>query len=474
MPRQRRTATVVAAVVGLLALSRPAAADGPRPAQDDTAAPGAALRKPAKSPSNWLDQFKDIAFGPGKLSTDLSVRSRYEHYGNYNVKKFGTDENDPLLLLRTRLGLEYRLNKPAKGSAARFYLQFQDARHWLSDLDRQDFTPTCPHFDQLDIRQAYVDWQKIAGTPLGLKLGRQSICYADKRIFGPGDWGNVGRYWWDAAKVTLDTDIAQVDFLYGQRIIQETVSRDERHFDFDMLGAYARIKNLPFKLHGFYVLRYNDHGDVQGEDGPGDHRRHSVGLHADGKRDGWDFGGTLVGQFGKKGADEICAFGGNARLGYTFDAPWKPRLGAEFTYASGDDDPNDGRCGTFDGVFGAIDSLYGRMNLFSWMNLEDYQLSAGIQPCKGLKLSADYHLFRLASDNDGWYWCNGKPARHVPGGGAARTVGSEIDLLAKWEISDHWALFVGYAHFFPGPFVDNSKGNHDDADWVFAQVTFSF
>ena len=42
-------------------------------------------------------------------------------------------------------------------------------------------------------------------------------------MFGPGEWGNVGRYWWDAAVLRLATDPVQVDLLYGQRVISEPI-----------------------------------------------------------------------------------------------------------------------------------------------------------------------------------------------------------------------------------------------------------
>ncbi|MCD6304546.1 MAG: alginate export family protein, partial [Planctomycetes bacterium] len=373
------------------------------------------------------------------------------------------------------LGITYRLALSRTLSNPSFYVQFQDARGWLSELPRKDFSPTCPYFDQFDLRQAYVEWHEIGGSPLGFKIGRQAICYGDHRVFGPGNWGNTGRYWWDAAKAFIETDLAQVDFIYGRRVICESVRFDKRHYDFHMLAVYAQIKKLPFRLDTFYVLRYNGRGEAVGESGRGDRSTNSVGFYIDGTAGRWDYGGTAVGQFGKFGKDDICAFGGNARLGYTFDAPWKPRLAAQFSYGSGDGDPRDGRHGTFDGVFGSVDTLYGLMILTPWMNIEDYQLTAGVQPAKGLKVWVDGHFFRLASDRDAWYWANGKPVRRDASGTLGQTIGAEIDLLAKWRINPHWQLFAGYCHFFPGTFVlEMPNERNDPADWLFAQVTFSF
>ena len=272
--------------------------------------------------------------------------------------------------------------------------------------------------------------------------------------------------------MTVDTRPVQIDLLYGRRVISRQVQPNDRHYDFDMLAAYAQIKELPFRLDLFYVLRYDDHGNVRGERGSGDERRHSLGCYVDGRAGGWDYRGTLVGQFGEYGGDEICAFGMNARVGYTFDTLWKPRLGVEFSYASGDDDPNDGRHGTFDGVFGAIDRVYGRMNFLSWKNMEDYQISASVQPMDDLKLEADFHLFRLASDNDAWYWCSGKPMRRDASGRSGRTLGMELDLIATWEVCQGLELMAGYAHFFPGAFIENT-GRDDHANWVFCQLAWT-
>ena len=49
------------------------------------------------------------------------------------------------------------------------------------------------------------------------------------------------------------------------------------------------------------------------------------------------------------------------------------------------------------------------MNFFSWMNLEDYQLTYQIEPIRGLKITLDHHWFRVAQNHDDWYYGNGKP-----------------------------------------------------------------
>jgi hypothetical protein len=95
-------------------------------------------------------------------------------------------------------------------SDRRLFIQFRDAHAPGTRLEREDFSKSNPMEDLWDIRQAYFEWKTIGGSRLDLKLGRQQISYGDQRIFGPGLWGNTGRWAWDAALMHLDTSRAWV------------------------------------------------------------------------------------------------------------------------------------------------------------------------------------------------------------------------------------------------------------------------
>lgn len=423
--------------------------------------------EPAKPP--WYSALKDIQAGPGKLDFGFNLRTRYEYLDNFSILHYGADADD-VLLLRLRLSADYRL-----GEQAHTFVEFQDARYWLSDLALADFGRSCTYFDEFDLRQAYVEWRRIGDSPFGVKLGRQILQYADRRLFAPAEWGNVGNYWWDAARLTYDTDAVQVDLLYGQRVLSEPKDWNFDHWPYHMAGVYARIKQLPVTLDAFYVVKHDWSGTAKGESGPGNETRHTFGLFSERPAgQGWDYGFFAAGQLGEYGRDDIRAFGVIARGGYTFKADWKPRLGFECNYASGDRDPHDGTAGTFDGIFGAMDIPYGWMNVVSWKNLEDYALNFSLQPTKPLKLSLDYHYFRLAQSRDAWYWVNGKPERRDPAGRAGRELGHELDMIARWQVNKELELLAGYTCFFTGDYVRNTPGNNRDANWTFLQLTYSF
>lgn len=276
-------------------------------------------------PKAWYDQTRGLTLGPGSLDIGLNLRTRYEYLDNFDVRGYGAGLEDHLLLVRTRLSLDYHFGKPAH-----VYVEMQDARYWLSDLDRATFTGSNPFHDENELRQAYFEWQKIAGSPAGFKAGRQTITYGDRRVFGPGEWGNVGRYWWDAAKLYCHTDPVQVDLLYGRQIVSDDSGFNDEHFPFEMAAAYAQFRQFTnrtftIKPDVFYVGRYDTHGDLKGESGVGDEFRHTLGFRFDGRiRTAWDYYGTVAGQFGTYGEDDIATFGAVAGAGYTFPGTWAP------------------------------------------------------------------------------------------------------------------------------------------------------
>jgi hypothetical protein len=417
----------------------------------------------------WYAPLKNIEIGPGKLDIGFYLRARYERLDNFSIQHYGVADDD-VLLYRSRLSLDYRLENRAHA-----FVEFQDARYALNRLELSDFSGPCSYRDDFDLRQAYVEWQRIGESPFGLKLGRQIFQYADRRLFAPADWGNVGNYWWDAAKLTFDTRATQVDAIYAQRVLSEPTEWNFDHWQYHVGAVYARIKQLPVTLDTFYVIKNTWGDDVTSEHGTGNETRHTFGFFSERPAgNGWDYGLFVAGQLGDYAGDDIGAFGVITRVGYTFPVAWKPRLGAEFNYASGDSDPKDGRIGTFDGIFGAMDIPYGWMNVVSFKNLEDYAVNASIQPLRPLKLSAEYHYFRLAEASDAWYWVNGKAERRDPTGATGCDLGHEVDLIARWQVNKELELLFGYARFFPGSYVRRTPGSHSAASWAFAQFIYTF
>jgi hypothetical protein len=129
------------------------------------------------------------------------------------------------------------------------FVQFRDAHALGTRLEREDFSKSNPFEDLWDIRQAYFEWKKIGGSHLDLKIGRQQISYGDQRIFGPGLWGNTGRYAWDAALLHLDTSRVWLDAWTGRPIQNRPELWPNREFKAPTAFVlYGRGKGLPCRL----------------------------------------------------------------------------------------------------------------------------------------------------------------------------------------------------------------------------------
>ena len=312
---------------------------------------------------------------------------------------------------------------------------------------------------------------------MGFRIGRQQIAYGDQRVFGPGSWGNTGRYAWDAAMLKVDTPRVAADMWVGNYLQYKSGKWPDRSVPhFLTFVTYAQIKKLPLRLDFFYVLKNDSSGTANGESGRGDVLTHAVGTQAEGqwRRGLLDGGTTFVVQRGRYGGDAVRAFGANLKLGTTLPVAWSPRLGSQFTWGSGDADPRDGVHGTFDGVFGGRDIyFYGYLNLFFWANLRDYQGEFSVRPHRTVTGYVEYHHFALDEPRDAWYTTGLQAYRRDLSGQSGRSLGEEIDLRAVWTLRNHLELMGGYGRFFPGTFVTKT-GPSRAANWLFVQAAYSW
>jgi hypothetical protein len=195
-------------------------------------------------------------------------------------------------------------------------------------------------------------------------------------------------------------------------------------------------------------------------------------LHADGRVSAFDYAVDLVAQFGENVDRAVHAYATSLVLGYTFTGSWKPRLGLEWTWASGDDDPDDDDFETFDPLFPFGHSYQGYLDIFSWRNGHDVAVHLEFRPAEAWGVEIAAHGFWLDSSADAWYGANLQPIRFVPGTGK-KEVGYELDFSIKhWMSKDVWMWF-GYSHFFAADYVE-ATGASPDTDWFFAQLTVSF
>lgn len=406
--------------------------------------------------------------GRTKITVTGSYRLRGELQDEFQVKTFGTGKTEDFLLSRLRLETDIRFSQEVT-----MHFQLQDARVLGSSFSDRDFaTGNNPFHDPLDINQAYLVCQPF--TPLKFKIGRQAISFRDRRIFGPGDWGNTGRYAWDAAILTVNNSLIESNWIVGRFILHNPDRWPNKWTEGPTaFASYNSIRNLPFLLDVFYVFKHDDRGITQGDRGTGNLASHSLGFWLNGKWQSWEYGVTAVGQLGKWSGDDIRAYGLVGSLGYQWQTRWQPLVKLQYIVGSGDRNLSDGIHGTFDGVFGGADTdLYGWMNLFFWQNLRECRLDLKLTPNKSLSLKAEYHYFMLDSPRDAWYFPS-KAVRRDKSGLSGRELGQEIDMTARIKVCRFLELLAGSCFFMPGDFVKYT-GKSPQASWYFFETTFYF
>ena len=418
--------------------------------------------------------LKNVPLGNASFSIGGNLRFRYEYQNNFNVKTYANTK-DNYILERFRLNIHLKTQKGLET-----FIQFQDTHCLDCALKVRDFKGKCPYVNEMDVRQAYLEWRKIDGSPFGFKAGRQQINYRDNRVFGPGQWGNVGRYTWDALMFKYEGSYLDLDAFFAKRIFYRPKAFLDEHYPYDVYALYGKIKHLPVSLDVFCTFKFNradkdKYGILFKKE-----QRHTFGVYFKGKQPLYGknhfltYSGLYAYQTGcyPGRGSRISAYGWYANLGLHFTAFIPQAFWVRYSYGSGDKDPNDNKFQTFDGIFGAIDKYFGRMNMLCWKNLKDYQLTYQLKPIKGLKITIDHHWFYLAQREDYWYYANGKPARDVSATGSDY-LGREWDGFAVYDMNKHLQFQLGICRFLPGTALVKS-GFHEKTDYIIFQTFIKF
>ncbi|HEY5891960.1 MAG TPA: alginate export family protein [Chthoniobacterales bacterium] len=424
---------------------------------------------PAKTP-----ETNPLSFFDGALVFDVQERIRGEYRENNYDFNSAVDAvtDDSWLLLRFRLGLAI---KPV--SWLKIYAQAQDSREAYSDRADIPNVNGAEGDDAFDLRQGYIMIGETKG--FSLTAGRQILSYGDERLVGPLDWSNLGRTF-DAVKARYAGDKFSVDLFASTVVVFERgaynqsdfFNGNETHRDQVFAGVYFSTTLLDFQTtDGYAFYLHEDQKTIGTESNFG-----TIGGRVKSnpkKFNGFDYDAEAAFQFGDLRSKDLLTGAVHVGGGYTFlETPWKPRIGVEYNFASGDSDPNDGDVETFQNLFPTNHKFYGYMDLFSWQNIHNPAISFKVSPVKTLTVQADGHLFWLADTSDAWYRANGTPVRPItPSAGSY--VGAEIDLTATWKPSKHYSLQAGYSHFFAGEYVDDT-GPGSDADFGYLMATVDF
>jgi hypothetical protein len=296
--------------------------------------------------------------------------------------------------------------------------------------------------------------------------------------------------------VRWQSDWFGADFFVSRPVIPED-GRFNVDNDYDWFsGVYASTAKIPKHTLELYFLARNSSSEaISAEPAPQFPQPTARDIYtvggrlksAPGQIGNWDY--TLEGayQFGDfkptiaSARLNQDAFAVIAQGGYTFANLWaKPRLGFEYSYSSGDNNPTNGTHNTFDNLFPTNHKFYGYLDFVSLQNIHDVRGIFQLKPISRLSLALEGHAFWLADTHDYFYGVTGVP-RTTAGYGIHPTfnsfLGTELDAIAGYAVTRFAQIEVGGGHFFTGQYIEQSLagvGGSRDANYLYIQLNLAF
>lgn len=145
----------------------------------------------------------------------------------------------------------------------------------------------------------------------------------------------------------------------------------------------------------------------------------------------------------------------------------------EYDFASGDNDPADGKSREFHNLFPTNHPYYGYADLVGLRNLHDFRAAGAMALHPKITLELDYHHFLLASPRGPWKSAGGRVLGSDPLGRFGRDLGHEIDLTLRIPVQQHLSFLAGYSAFLPGRFAIHNRGS-ETHHFGYIQTTFQF
>jgi hypothetical protein len=433
------------------------------------------LRDPANR-TEWLDSLKYIPLNDGGdwyLTLAGQVRDRYEFFNNFN---FGAGPQDPngYNLFRAYGSADVHLTQYfrvfVEGTSA-----FENGRNG---------GPRGTDEDQLDLEQAFADINLPIDkdTRFTFRYGRQEMPFGAERLIGISDFSNVRKHF-DGFRLFLTSKSNDLQAFAVRPVVIDRYDFDPTNNAvlfggvYDTLSLPDLITGAGSKLEGYWLYLEQDNFAYP-TDGAGREERYTVGTRFTTNPKPFDLDLELDYQWGRFNGENISAYSLALDTGYTAATlPLTPRLFLGFDIASGDRHPGGGQ-ETFNQLFpsghtyfGYIDEI-GRQNILDLHPGVEMTLVHGARYAEQVTMRAEYHQFWRQSDNDAVYNTAGAVVRAGTTSGS-RSIGGELDLLLRWQISRHLGAYVGYSHFWAGTFIADT-GPSDDIDFAYAAITFTF
>lgn len=401
--------------------------------------------------------------GVSPFTLSGSARIRYESISQ--LFRAGANGSDQMLSSRVRIKGEYDAGRVVFGG------EFLDARAWLTDTGS-----VIPNgsVNAAELLQAYVrvpvEGGEFQAGRFVMNVGSGRLATEQGFRNTPNNFEGVRGRFSPAQNWTLEAFFtAPVRIRPNDRNALEnnTAQIDQAEWGTHFWGVHAARTGLAGNLRAEgYVFGLNEETGAELIT-PG------VRITRPRAKGQYDFDVEVMGQFGDQpvGAAtlDVRAWAAFAALGYSFDAPWNPRLSGQFVYASGDNDPADAKWNRFNTLFGQRRGDYGTTGL-SFTHFRENLIAFG--PRLDLRegpaaVTIQVQESRLASDTDRWRVANLRDAS----GQSGDRIGTLAEVRGTyWLAPDRLQVETGAMVLFRGNFAPNAPNAPIGNDPVYGYV----
>ncbi len=392
-------------------------------------------------------------------------------------------------LLRTQIGIRASLNEDIT-----VFAQVQDSRNFGEEQDGSWRGTLDGRADNLDIRQAWLEWRNFLAPGLTMKLGRQIFATNNERLIGALDWNNIGRSYDGATLVYTTPDKWQArafGFLLGSdELLMTSADRENPQalMGIDLTIPWQQSLNV-YLYHDRYERKLRPAAFTAMSD-TASFQRFTAGVYLKNAVDGWEYEFEGAYQFGTK--QDVPLQGQNSSIGAYLltgyfgkrftDASQSATLGIGVDFYTGDDASTHNKSEGFNHLTTAIHKFYGYMDFLPFTVLP----SAGLRRAPAI---ANYGLLdpylRLTYTPDsktdlylaGHYFM-AQQSQSFPTTISNKNLGIEIDATINYKITSFMSAQFGVSAFLPGDVIREtniSRGlGRDVAYWSYVMLTASF
>jgi hypothetical protein len=425
---------------------------------------------------DWFDRIKYVPFnedGSIWASFGGQLRLRGEVWNNFGFTDAG-DSDDAFLLTRVLLHADVHF-----GQHVRVFIEGKSA---LSTDGDAPVGNRPLEVDELALQNAFGEVTLPIGDQATFMLrgGRQELLYGKQRLVSPLDWANSRRTF-DGVRGDLTWGDWVISGFWTLPVVTDKYDFNDSDGNTHFYGIYATgpVCDTGWTGDLYWLALDRDASSIPGggfNGTAGDEERHTLGARLAGKiaDTAFDFDVEGAYQFGEVGSGDIQAFMFAGEVGYTIaDCPANPRVHLGFDYASGDDSPG-GDVETFNQLYPLGHAYFGWIDIVGRQNIIDITPGVTFKPIDKMVVNLNGHFFWRAEEADALYNAGGGVVPGRTGGpGTSREIGSEIDLMVKYQFDRHLTGIIGYSHLFAGDFIEET-GSHSDIDFGYLILQYTF